>query len=118
MFIFLLAISLSGCAHRPINEPLAQATSRNGYYFQTHPRPSNSDELLILLAFSGGGTRAAALAYGILQELRKSRFISEGQDRRDWMKLTPSAAFPEEVSLRPPTVCTGMNFFRPSRTPS
>lgn len=77
-----LAALLVGCAHRPINPPVKEVPQKNGYYFQTHPRPNNSDELLIILAFSGGGTRAAAMAYGVLQELRDVSFQSEGQQRR------------------------------------
>lgn len=33
--------------------------------------PSRSDELLVILTFSGGGTRAAALSYGVLEALSK-----------------------------------------------
>ena len=31
------------------------------------------DDITLVLAFSGGGSRAAALAYGVLQELRDTR---------------------------------------------
>jgi len=36
--------------------------------------PGNTDEVFVCLTFSGGGTRAAALAYGVLQELARRRF--------------------------------------------
>ena len=36
-----------------------------------------SPEMLVLVAFSGGGTRAAAFAYGALQELRDTEVMTE-----------------------------------------
>ena len=41
-----------------------------------------SDELLLILAFSGGGRRAAAFAYGILEELAATPVMLGGQSRR------------------------------------
>ena len=38
--------------------------------------------LLLILAFSGGGTRAAAFAYGILEELAATQVVLGGQSRR------------------------------------
>jgi NTE family protein len=39
-------------------------------------------DVLLVLAFSGGGTRAAALSYGVLQELRDTRVVVRGVERR------------------------------------
>ena len=41
-------------------------------------RPHNSADALVLLAFSGGGTRAAALSYGVLEELRRTPITVKG----------------------------------------
>ena len=46
------------------------------------PPGSRSDELLLVLAFSGGGTRAAAFAYGVLEELAATPVMLGGQSRR------------------------------------
>jgi NTE family protein len=37
---------------------------------------------LIYLTFSGGGTRAAAFSYGVLEELRKTEISIDGNNRR------------------------------------
>src|SRR6266498_1631508 len=62
----------SGCAHHPINAPLAAVDGRTGYRFENAAFSTNSDDLFLMLAFSGGGTRAAALDYGVLEELARS----------------------------------------------
>ena len=38
--------------------------------------------ITILLSFSGGGTRAAALSYGVLQGLRDSHVLTPGGESR------------------------------------
>ena len=43
---------------------------------------SRSNELLLILAFSGGGTRAAAFAYGVLEELAATPVVLGGRPRR------------------------------------
>jgi len=69
---FAVLLLLSGCAHPPVNAPLPTADSRAGYRFQNTTPRVNSDDLLLILAFSGGGMRAAALSYGVLEELKKT----------------------------------------------
>lgn len=57
--------------------------SHYGYRFTNlAPGPNNSDGLFLVLAFSGGGTRSAALGYGVLEKLRDSPIIWEGNQRR------------------------------------
>jgi len=41
-----------------------------------------SDELTLMMTFSGGGTRSAALSYGVLQHLRDTSVKIEGKERR------------------------------------
>ncbi len=71
-----------GCAHYPINQPIKEYHPGAGYRISQVKPPENSDSLLPLLTFSGGGTRAAALAYGVLEELRKTEVVIDGRNRR------------------------------------
>jgi len=78
------AASVAGCASRPINQPITHVDTESGYRVSVRlPKQQNNDpNTLILLAFSGGGTRAAAFSYGVLEELRRTEVVVDGQHRR------------------------------------
>jgi NTE family protein len=80
----LAAALVAGCASRPINEPIEQFDPRAGYRpFLLFPKRLNNDpHTLFVLSFSGGGTRAAAFSYGVLEELRRTEILVDGQRRR------------------------------------
>jgi NTE family protein len=80
----LLAVGLiAGCASRPVNPPLDHVDRASGYRIASRPAaPPNQDDMFLVLAFSGGGTRAAAFSYGVLEELRSARITAEGADAR------------------------------------
>ena len=69
---FLIALSvlfLASCtAQYPLNPAVEKVDRVEPYRAKLNARDRSSDTLLIL-AFSGGGTRAAALSYGILEAL-------------------------------------------------
>ena len=67
-----LACVLGACATRPINAPIADVKRGTGYRLETRQGQDQDRETLMILAFSGGGTRAAAFAFGVLEELRKT----------------------------------------------
>jgi NTE family protein len=71
-----------GCAHYPVNQPLKQIDPQGGYRGKYMVAPGNSENLLLYLTFSGGGTRAAALSYGVLEELRKTEVTIDGKKRQ------------------------------------
>ena len=79
-------LGLAACSARPIvsNQPLSpngppavasvkQLPARTG--------EASSDRTTIILSFSGGGTRAAALSYGVLKALRDVPLPQQGNTR-------------------------------------
>jgi NTE family protein len=82
--VLLAILALAGCASRPINEAITQFDPQTGYrpYLLIPKRVNNDPSTLFVLAFSGGGTRAAAFSYGALEELRRTEVTIDGQRRR------------------------------------
>ncbi len=78
----LLLCGPLGCAHYSVNVPLQAFDEDEGYRFKNLSSPGNSEELFVVLTFSGGGTRAAALAYGVMEQLRDTRVTIGGQEKR------------------------------------
>ena len=84
VFGLALTILISGCASYGVvqNTPISVVSSAKSYSLKAwSERPRNS-EIEVILAFSGGGTRAAALSYGVLQELRDTRVTVDGNSAR------------------------------------
>jgi NTE family protein len=67
-----LALLLAGCATRPSNAPLAQYDHGYGYRVSNWQAERGDPQFGLVVAMSGGGTRAAAFSYGILEELRRT----------------------------------------------
>ena len=82
----LLSLGLvAGCSHfghYPVNAPLAKYEPGYGYIAQNMKPDGNSEELMLILSFSGGGTRAAAFSYGVLEELKATQVDLGGGKRR------------------------------------
>jgi len=80
----LAAMTLAACASRPINEPITQVDPKAGYrpYLLIPKRQNNDLHTLFVLSFSGGGTRAAAFSYGVLEELHRTEIVVDGKRRR------------------------------------
>jgi NTE family protein len=74
-------LGLIGCSHST-NPRLVQYDPRSGYRYENLRAPGNSESLFVILTFSGGGTRAAALAYGVMEKLRDIKIMWEGEERR------------------------------------
>jgi len=80
----LAAAAIGGCASRPVNERITQVDPKSGYrpYLLIPKRKNNDPHTLFVMSFSGGGTRAAAFSYGVLEELRRTEIVMNGQRRR------------------------------------
>ena len=78
----LLATLLVACATAPPDNQPLQA-GRTGLWTEQSRIDSaqRSGRLLMILTFSGGGTRAAAFSYGVLQELAAMRIGTGSQER-------------------------------------
>ena len=80
--IFLLLLA-SGCSRfKAVNRPLAEWTPESLQRVSKQVSGNRSPGLLVFVAFSGGGTRAAAFAYGVLQELAATKLTTEAGERR------------------------------------
>ena len=82
--MLLLFLVLTGCANygTPKNVEIPDPREADRYSLRDW-RDSHSDsDISFIMTFSGGGTRAAALSYGVMQELRDTNINYAGQSTR------------------------------------
>lgn len=85
LLLIVAAILSAGCSSRGkiANQPVAQLPDdSSSYSFSNHIDQNGIGNIMMVLAFSGGGTRAAALSYGVLEELRDTEISVDGQPQR------------------------------------
>jgi len=74
---------LTSCtAHYRVNSKITNLKAVERYSLKNREMSEKSNELLLILTFSGGGTRAAALSYGILQALADTQVAVGGKPHR------------------------------------
>ena len=84
----LASLILLGCHSygQVKNEPTDQLITDGIYSLraqtQAEAESGRSPQIKFVLTFSGGGTRAAAMAYGVMEELRDNNILVDGQPRR------------------------------------
>lgn len=74
-----VVLTLGGCTPFYPNRASCRYEPDSGYRFESlKPGEKNTDDLFVCLTFSGGGTRAAAFAYGALLALDEVILPSDG----------------------------------------
>ncbi len=82
LFCLIHVSILGGCTARTWNAPLLpESAITTPYNFKTR-LPHNSPDLFVVLSFSGGGTRSAAFAYGVLEKFRDTQIRVNGTQKR------------------------------------
>jgi len=86
-YIVLLTLSLqllSACASYGTisNQPITDVEPSARYAISHAVNSNRSNEVTMVLALSGGGTRAAALAYGVLEAMRDISVNLDGRSQR------------------------------------
>ena len=78
------ALATAGCGGTSYfrNAPIEALTPSTGYPAEQAFFDPDQAEVAVVLSFSGGGSRASALAYGLLEELARHRVTVRGQTRR------------------------------------
>lgn len=68
----LALLQLGGCAVWPnLGDPIQRVDPESGYRLSLQPVERRSDDIFFMASFSGGGARAAALAFGVLEQLSR-----------------------------------------------
>ena len=80
----LVLFVTSGCSSYGVihNKPATDIEAGKPYSVKTWAQSEDAADFIFILNFSGGGTRAAAMAYGVLKELRDTPVTIDGQERR------------------------------------
>jgi NTE family protein len=104
----IAAWGLAACSTVPMNEPLTALPpagtqiawlTPDGYRLGGIDPGASSPDLLVALAFSGGGKRSAAFSYGALEGLRDFTITVGGRERRlldevDFIASVSGGSFP------------------------
>lgn len=85
LFVGVLTTFLTGCTTFGVieNYPIDKTYVAGGYSLANFIGKTTADtDNSVILAFSGGGTRAAAFSYGVLKALRDTPVKSRGKSKR------------------------------------
>jgi len=88
-----VCLFVCGCASYPVNPPLQHIDENAGYRLVNRTLgEKNSDDVFVILGLSGGGTRAAALDYGVIKYLGRIHFGADDRSLLDEVDLISSSS--------------------------
>jgi NTE family protein len=81
---WLFFLTAAGCASygEIKNTEIATIDARGSYSLREWQKNHDHGDITLILTFSGGGTRAAAMSYGVLEELRDTTIQINGASKR------------------------------------
>ena len=93
ILLVVMSFVVTGCSNLalpPLNDPLTSSPQALIQSKSVSPstQVNRSDDLTLVLTFSGGGTRAAAFSYGILKELESITIGDKGENKAEGQKST------------------------------
>jgi NTE family protein len=81
--VLVAVLAGAGCITGPTpNVPITQVDPQHGYRPFDPAQNKEAGRIWLILSFSGGGTRAAAYAYGVLEALRDIEIVEQGETIR------------------------------------
>jgi NTE family protein len=86
-----ILLIFSGCASFPKNPPITQLNNPSDYRFNNLLAENEMGDNFVGLTLSGGGTRAGALAYGVMKELERTK-LPQGDSLLDEVKVISSVS--------------------------
>ncbi|MEO8740197.1 MAG: patatin-like phospholipase family protein [Casimicrobiaceae bacterium] len=98
LLFYASLLVLAGCATRPVNPPITHVDNAP-ISLEREGESAAQRQNLLILAFSGGGTRAAAFSYGVLETLRRTEIVLRTGakvrllDQVDWITGVSGGSF-------------------------
>ena len=81
LFLLLTLLTVSCSQNKVVEQPLEDWSPATDSEVVRQIQADRSSQLAVMLSFSGGGTRASALSYGVLKELGETPIQTENGER-------------------------------------